>query len=217
MLDPDLASSVCLGVALSHHFPSFPSPPLYLQPPSLPIPPHPTRESGVCLNRPKHTGKALKKARLRCAFAVSSTFLFPHFFSASSHLLSYDLYHDPFFFLCQSLSGPPPSPSASTDICRRRGLHRPLFFLSTSDARSRPSIPPSACASSHQAEPLHWRPKHPSISDLSELDSVTPPPTFRSASVFRHSRTVDQLAPSVASQKATSHLGGGRLTTSPQS
>ena len=73
--------------------------PLYLQPPPLPIPHIPLRESGVSLSRPKHTGKVLKKARLRCAFAISSTLLSSHFFSSSTQLISYDLYHDITFFL----------------------------------------------------------------------------------------------------------------------
>ena len=90
---PDLASSVVSASLFLSIFPPFPSLPLYLQPPPVPVPPHPTRESGVCL-RPKHTGKDLKKARLRCAFAISSTFLSPHFFSTSFQLISYDLYHD---------------------------------------------------------------------------------------------------------------------------
>ena len=63
-------------------FSSFPSPPLYLQPPSLPVPHVPLENPGVSLTRPKHTGKVLKKARLRCAFAISSTLLSPHFFSS---------------------------------------------------------------------------------------------------------------------------------------
>jgi hypothetical protein len=77
----------------------------------------------------------------------------------------------------------------------------PLLFLSTSDARSRPSIPPTACASSHQAKLLHWRPEHLSISGVSESDSFSTPPTSRPAAVLRHSGGVDQLPPAVASQK----------------
>ena len=78
----DLTSSVRLGAGLSLHFSSFPSLPLYLQPPSLPVPHVPLENPGVSLTRPKHTGKVLKKARLRCAFAISSTLLSPHFFSS---------------------------------------------------------------------------------------------------------------------------------------
>jgi hypothetical protein len=198
---PDLASSVVSASLFLSIFLPFPSLPLYLQPPPLPVPPHSTRESGVCLTQPKHTGKVLKKARLRCAFAISSTFLSSHFFSTSFQLISYDC-------ITTSL---PPSPQLAKPIWDPSAISfsrhllaswapLPLLFVSTSDARSRPSIPPTACASSHQAKPLHWRPEHLSISDFSGLDSVPPPPTFRSASVLRHSGAVDQLAPSVASQ-----------------
>lgn len=70
-----VTASVFLSISSSLPF----SPPL---PPTTTTAssPHPARESGVSLSRPKHTGKVLKKARLRCAFAISSTLLSPTFF-----------------------------------------------------------------------------------------------------------------------------------------